>query len=70
MWQVSEGRIIAALRDEVTAAEVRLEEERAAHTSTQRAAAAREQVALLPHALSIIPDMSAYMSAYKQVSVV
>ncbi|KAL3143881.1 hypothetical protein ABBQ32_003696 [Trebouxia sp. C0010 RCD-2024] len=41
--QVSEGRIIAALRDEVTAAEVRLEEERAAHTSTQRAAAAREQ---------------------------
>lgn len=43
--QVSEGRIVAALRDEVTAAEVRLEEERAAHTSTQRTAAAREQVA-------------------------
>jgi len=42
--QVSEGRIVAALRDEVTAAEVRLEEERAAHTSTQRTAAAREQV--------------------------
>ena len=42
--QVSEGRIIAALRDEVTAAEVRLEEERAAHTNTQRASAAREQV--------------------------
>lgn len=42
--QVSEGRIIAALRDEVTAAEVRLEEERAAHTATQRSAAAREQV--------------------------
>ena len=41
---MSEGRIIAALRDEVTAAEVRLEEERAAHTSTQRTAAAREQV--------------------------
>ncbi|KAL0037207.1 hypothetical protein WJX79_006059 [Trebouxia sp. C0005] len=41
--QVSEGRIVAALRDEVTAAEVRLEEERAAHTSTQRTAAAREQ---------------------------
>ena len=47
-WQVSEGRIIAALRDEVTAAEVRLEEERAAHTTTQRTAAAREQVPLLP----------------------
>ena len=42
--QVSEGRIVAALRDEVTTAEVRLEEERAAHTSTQRTAAAREQV--------------------------
>ncbi|DBA88229.1 TPA: hypothetical protein ACH3X1_016587 [Trebouxia sp. C0004] len=41
--QVSEGRIVAALRDEVTAAEMRLEEERAAHTSTQRTAAAREQ---------------------------
>ena len=44
LWQVSEGRIIAALRDEVTAAEARLEEERAAHTTTQRTAAAREQV--------------------------
>lgn len=44
MGQVSEGRIIAALRDEVTAAEVRLEEERSAHTTTQRTAAAREQV--------------------------
>lgn len=42
--QVSEGRIVAALRDEVTAAEMRLEEERAAHTNTQRTAAAREQV--------------------------
>jgi len=41
---VSEGRIIAALRDEVTAAEMHLEDERAAHTSTQRTAAAREQV--------------------------
>lgn len=48
--QVSEGRIIAALRDEVTAAEVRLEEERAGHTTTQRTAAAREQVsAALTH---------------------
>ena len=45
---MSEGRIIAALRDEVTAAEVRLEEERAAHTTTQRTAAAREQVPPLP----------------------
>ena len=44
---MSEGRIISALRDEVTTAEVRLEEERAAHTSTQRTAAAREQVNLL-----------------------
>ena len=49
VWQVSEGRIIAALRDEVTAAEVRLEEERAAHNTTQRTAAAREQVSLHLH---------------------
>ena len=42
--QVSEGRILAALQDEVTAAEARLEEERAAHVNTQRSAAARDQV--------------------------
>lgn len=47
---MSEGRIIAALRDEVTAAEARLEEERAAHTTTQRTAAAREQVP--PHVVN------------------
>ena len=64
-WQVSEGRIIAALRDEVTAAEVRLEEERAAHTTTQRTAAAREQVPPLPPppplppAYSLCADMTA-----------
>ena len=43
-----EWRIIAALRDEATAAEMRLEEERAAHTNTQRTAAAREQVGAVP----------------------
>ena len=45
--QVSEGRIIAALQDEVTAAETRLEEERAAHVNTQRAADARDQVSVI-----------------------
>ena len=44
---MSEGRILAALQDEVTAAETRLEEERAAHVNTQRAADARDQVRLL-----------------------
>lgn len=44
---MSEGRILAALQDEVTAAEARLEEERAAHTNTQRTAAAQEQVGAL-----------------------
>lgn len=41
--QLSEGRILQALREEVAATEARLDEERAAHAGTRRAFAAREQ---------------------------
>jgi hypothetical protein len=40
--QASEGRLLAALREEVAAAEARAEEERAAAADARRAAARRE----------------------------
>lgn len=51
---MSEGRILVALQHEVTTAEARLEEEQAAHKSTQRAAAAREQVHGLPFSYFVV----------------
>ena len=62
---MSEGRIIAALRDEATAAEMRLEEERAAHTNTQRTAAAREQVSAVPAICVLL--LEAAMLTYRVV---
>eukprot|EP00873_Tetraselmis_striata_P027169 jgi/Tetstr1/447433/TSEL_003693.t2 len=41
--QTSEGRLVAALRDQVAEAEHRLDEERAAHALTRKAAASRHE---------------------------